>query len=804
MIRVQVLGRFALEARGEPVHTLAAQPLRGSVFVYLCVEREATREALVRMFWPDREEDRARRLLSQTLYELKRALGVDWFTGPGELVRVENVTADVHGFESAGVRNEPERALACYQGRFLSDFQRFDSPDFNAWVDRKAAHYERLHRRARRERIKRLLEEGDRQGALTVAQRWSELDPLEDEAQHRTIELLHEMGRRSEALQTYETYCTRLREVDLLPLEDTRMLAMRVRESREVIPDAQPVPPAVVALEARPTTGKPMTLPPRRRRLLTLGAIGLVLALAAPALLRGFLFDDVQSAALPIDESGRALSKIAVLYFDDNTPDGRLEYLAKGLTEALIDELIKVDELSVVSRQGVKQFQNEKVSTDSIRRTLGVGTIVSGRVQQSGDTIRVNVDLVDASTGVPVESTTLSGKLGQSFQLEDDVVREVAAFLRRRLGRQLALDSLARGASDEEAYRLYQVADGFREQVLSVNPRLRSSDPGKYAFLLRSADSMLTTAGRRDPKWVQPILLRGWLAHDLGVLTNAPGSQRSNTHFERAIDIATRALKQWPGNAGLYELRGTALWRMAGNAVKTAAGDTLHRLAEADLMKAVAIDDKRAGAWSALSRLRQLAGEHEEAAMYAYRALQEDAFMRDTPEILNRLYRIEMDREKFADAEDLCRLGLRDYPQNYLFVECHLLLAAARPNFTISMDSAYALLRRIRALDSPRLDTGWDYQPIFWETLIARLWAKHGQRDSALVILQRARRAAERDSLLAPSIPFDAAHVLLLAGDTTDAVKELNQFLEMSPRYLNYIKKGFAFRSVAHLIKGSQ
>src|SRR5262245_44840445 len=126
MIRVQVLGRLSLEARDAPLPALAAQPLRGSVFLYLSVEREASRETLVRMFWPDREEDKARRLLSQTLYELKRLFGADWFGGAGEVIKVENVSVDSHAFETAITRGELDRALAFYQGTFLSDFQRFD------------------------------------------------------------------------------------------------------------------------------------------------------------------------------------------------------------------------------------------------------------------------------------------------------------------------------------------------------------------------------------------------------------------------------------------------------------------------------------------------------------------------------------------------------------------------------------------------------------------------------------------------------------------------------------------------------
>ncbi|MGH7459736.1 MAG: BTAD domain-containing putative transcriptional regulator, partial [Longimicrobiales bacterium] len=539
MIRVQVLGRLALEARGEPVHALAAQPLRGSVFLYLCVEREAKRETLVRMFWPDREEDKARRLLSQTLYELKRLVSEDWCSAAGEVVRVEHVTVDAHGFDGAVARQESDRALAYYQGRFLADFQRFDSAEFNAWVDRKAAYYERLHRRTRRERIKQQLQEGDRSGALAVAQRWSELDPLEDEAQHRTIELLHELGRRTEALQSYETYLARLKEVELVPLDDTRLLAARVRES--------PEPKGAVGVSTVPLPAEPVSAPARldaapaakawyRRRRVRAGvAVGLLATFAAALVMLLSPEDEVRSAVLPIDSAGSDLSRIAVLYFDDHSAGGTLDYLAKGLTEALIEELSRVEALNVISRNGVKPFQNANATIDSIRRALKVGTIVEGSVQQAGDSIRVGVDLVDARTGVRVDSRTLQAAIGKGFELEDDVVREVGVFLRERLGREIQLQRIARGASSQEAYRLYQTADDFREQVLAAQPRLRVSDSDRYEFLLQSADSMLIAASRLDPRWLEPVLLRGWLAYDRGVRVSTPDGEEPARYMRAAI-----------------------------------------------------------------------------------------------------------------------------------------------------------------------------------------------------------------------------------------------------------------------------
>ena len=76
---------------------------------------------------------------------------------------------------------------------------------------------------------------------------------------------------------------------------------------------------------------------------------------------------------------------VAVLYFDDFSLGGELEYLANGITEALIHELSQVEALRVVSRNGVKPFRDPTISLDSLARVLGVGSIVEGSVEGSGD-----------------------------------------------------------------------------------------------------------------------------------------------------------------------------------------------------------------------------------------------------------------------------------------------------------------------------------------------------------------------------------------------------------------------------------
>jgi hypothetical protein len=75
------------------------------------------------------------------------------------------------------------------------------------------------------------IEAADTAGAIEVARRWAEADPLEDEAHHHTIELLAQTGRRTEALHHYGAYRDLIaRELEVEPLEETLALVARIRE----------------------------------------------------------------------------------------------------------------------------------------------------------------------------------------------------------------------------------------------------------------------------------------------------------------------------------------------------------------------------------------------------------------------------------------------------------------------------------------------------------------------------------------------------------------------------------------------
>ena len=237
MLALRVLGGFEVLREGKEAPELTAQRGRSALLVYLAMEGSASRDAAVGVLWPEHDPLKARHALSQTLHRLRGSLGEDWLETEGERLAVAaSVQVDAREFATLVEAGEHEEALALYRGPFLSGWFLSDAPGFERWADQQRARLDRLHRLARREAIRIRRERGDLAAALRLAQDWAEVDPLEDEAQHRLIELLAESGRRADALQQFDLHSRLLEQEELTPLDDTVQLVSRLRQGADVGP----------------------------------------------------------------------------------------------------------------------------------------------------------------------------------------------------------------------------------------------------------------------------------------------------------------------------------------------------------------------------------------------------------------------------------------------------------------------------------------------------------------------------------------------------------------------------------------
>jgi serine/threonine-protein kinase len=488
--------------------------------------------------------------------------------------------------------------------------------------------------------------------------------------------------------------------------------------------------------------------------------------------------------------------RLAVLYFDDHSPDRSLGYLASGLTESLIQELGSVAAIQVVSRNGVKPFRAAPVRMDSLVGALRVGTVVEGSVQRSNDRIRVMVQMIDAATNTHLESASVERDTDEVFLLGNDLAHEVAKLLQRRIGRVIRVRETTAATRSARALELVFRADQARDDAEAAAAGHDTLSAARSIALLRTADSLLEGAERADRRWLGPVLARGWVALDAALRQSGVARDRAS---QRAVEHAERALSGEPGNAAALELRGTTLYHRAARLPVGDAGfDRLLGSAQADLERAVALDSTLATAWGTLGRVRVARGEVAAAEEDARAAFAMDAYLKDAPDILVSLYSGFLISDSLAGSWRWCERGARDYPSDPRFIECRLTLLAEDPSRPPDPRLAWSLVEEGNRLDPPAqaLAAGRPYRPAYREMMAAAVEARGGQRDRARAAAARARALLAGDPELLLDFTYEDAYLRLLLGRKDEAVGLLSRYLAARPSLTGLVSRHPRWRAL--------
>ncbi|MEY2574771.1 MAG: adenylate cyclase, partial [Verrucomicrobiota bacterium] len=124
---------------------------------------------------------------------------------------------------------------------------------------------------------------------------------------------------------------------------------------------------------------------------------------------------------------------IAVLPFASLSEDKANSYFADGIQDEILTRLSKIAELKVISRTSTQQYQSKPGNLAEIARQLGVGHILEGSVQKSGDSVRVNVQLIKAEGDSHLWAETYDRKLTDIFAVETEVAQRIANSLEAKL-----------------------------------------------------------------------------------------------------------------------------------------------------------------------------------------------------------------------------------------------------------------------------------------------------------------------------------------------------------------------------------
>ncbi len=107
---------------------------------------------------------------------------------------------------------------------------------------------------------------------------------------------------------------------------------------------------------------------------------------------------------------------IAVLPFNNMSDDASQEYFADGMTEDLITDLSKISGLFVISRNSAFTYKGKVVKVRQVAEELGVRYVLEGSVRRAGDEVRINAQLIDATTGGHLWAERFDGTLADVSQ----------------------------------------------------------------------------------------------------------------------------------------------------------------------------------------------------------------------------------------------------------------------------------------------------------------------------------------------------------------------------------------------------
>ena len=132
----------------------------------------------------------------------------------------------------------------------------------------------------------------------------------------------------------------------------------------------------------------------------------------------------------PIAAASDSGPSIAVLPFVNMSADRDQEYFSDGLSEELLNELANVPNLRVIGRTSSFAFKGKNEDLRTIGETLGVDHILEGSVRKSAEGLRITAQLINPGDGSHLWSGTYDRKIGDVFEIQEDIARTVAGALR--------------------------------------------------------------------------------------------------------------------------------------------------------------------------------------------------------------------------------------------------------------------------------------------------------------------------------------------------------------------------------------
>lgn len=328
---------------------------------------------------------------------------------------------------------------------------------------------------------------------------------------------------------------------------------------------------------------------------------------------------------------------IAVLPFDNLSPDADQAFFADGLAEDLIARLSSWRAFPVIARNSSFQFRGGNVDLKQAGEALGARYIVEGSVRRAGDRIRVTAQLIDATSGEHIWADTYDREVEDVFAMQDEISTMIAAPLVTDLNRAEARRARQRGTDNLEAWSLYQLG------LQHVDRFTRDDFTAARDFFRRAAE--------RDPRFAKPLaqlaianlweVALGW--NDTPENTVADSLQLARD----AVSLDARDPEAQAALGWAYVM----------------AGDVDNGLDAAQ--RAVTLNPSSVWAWGWLSWIQLLAGDTEVCIAAAERMLRLDPQYAGASIVYDNLSQCYWQEGRYEEGLQAARRLLADLPDYY-------------------------------------------------------------------------------------------------------------------------------------------
>jgi eukaryotic-like serine/threonine-protein kinase len=261
---------------------------------------------------------------------------------------------------------------------------------------------------------------------------------------------------------------------------------------------------------------------------------------------------------------------IAVLPFQNLSDSKDDEYLSDGITQSITTDLARRKGLLVISRNSSFKFKGQGVDARQAAQELGVGYVLEGSVQRSGGTLRVNAQLIDASTGFQVWADRYDRDKKDLFALQDDIAGRIVSALavtvsagERPAGQQAAnpeaYDALLRG---EFFMQAPTSTASFDSAIFHIQESIRL-DPGfarayaalgnAYSWVVFNIDPSQANEQKAYVAIEKALALDSTLAYAYIARASLLWTRLNGFPHERALQEYRRAVRFDPNSSAAYE-----------------------------------------------------------------------------------------------------------------------------------------------------------------------------------------------------------------------------------------------------------